>query len=120
MEKVILESPYKMDNSHAQEENKRYAKRCLKDSLFRGESPLASHLLYTQVLVETNYGERCAGISAGLQWYDSADACVVYIDRGISEGMEKGILLAMEFKIPIEFRTLNKDWKLLEKRFEYG
>lgn len=41
MVKVILESPYAGDV----EKNIEYARLCLKDSLLRGESPIASHLL---------------------------------------------------------------------------
>lgn len=140
MEKVILESPYRRKRTEkekeidayilsnsifasifpVEDENKFYAKRCLQDSLFRGEAPFASHLLYTQVLDENNYGERCLGLSAAFNWYLGADACVVYIDKGISEGMEMGMSVAMELKIPIEFRSLDKDFKVLEKRYEYG
>lgn len=135
MRKVIIESPYRIQKTSeeialesfiasnsvfsslmpAEEKHIKYARACLKDSLSRGEAPFASHLLYTQVLDDNNYGERCAGISAGLSWYACADACAVYIDKGISEGMEKGILVAIELNIPVEFRSLDADFKALEK-----
>ena len=44
MRLVIVESPYAGDI----ETNVKYARRCVKDSLMRGEAPIASHLLYTQ------------------------------------------------------------------------
>lgn len=44
MIKVILESPYAGEIDR----NIRYARACVRDSLLRGESPIASHLLYTQ------------------------------------------------------------------------
>ena len=45
---VILESPYFADTEDGVEQNVKYARQCLRDSLLRGEAPLASHLLYTQ------------------------------------------------------------------------
>jgi hypothetical protein len=44
MKLVILESPYAGDVAA----NTAYARACVRDSLSRGEAPLASHLLYTQ------------------------------------------------------------------------
>lgn len=44
MKRVILESPYAGDV----ERNLTYARECVRDSLSRGEAPIASHLLYTQ------------------------------------------------------------------------
>ena len=85
MRKVILESPYAGDV----ERNITYARACVRDSLMRGESPLASHLLYTQegILDDNVPEERTLGIEAGLVWADSCDAHVFYIDYGFSAGM---------------------------------
>lgn len=44
MRLVILESPYAGNI----EKNVAYARACVRDSLSRGEAPIASHLLYTQ------------------------------------------------------------------------
>ena len=44
MKRVILESPYSGDINR----NIQYARMCVRDSLMRGEAPIASHLLYTQ------------------------------------------------------------------------
>ena len=43
---VVIETPYSRDV----EANTEYARACLLDSLRRGEAPIASHLLHTQVL----------------------------------------------------------------------
>lgn len=101
---VILESPYAGDIDR----NIAYARRCLRDSLLRGESPIASHLLYTQpgVLNDDFPDERQRGIDAGLAWKKVAHASVVYVDHGISEGMKYGIVAARKAGIPVEFRTL--------------
>lgn len=105
MRLVILESPFAGDI----EANLTYARRCLADCLQRGEAPLASHLLYTQpgVLDDTKPEERKLGIEAGHQWIKNADAVVVYTDRGLSKGMEKGIERASRERIQIEFRKLD-------------
>lgn len=102
---VIIESPFAGDV----EENVAYARRCVRDSLLRGEAPIASHLLYTQpgILNDDIPEERMHGIAAGLAWRRVADASVVYIDRGISAGMQYGIDRAKEAGIPVEFRSIN-------------
>lgn len=101
---VVVESPFAGDV----EANKTYARACVHDCLQRGEAPLASHLLYTQpgVLDDTIEEERRLGIEAGLAWLLVADASVVYIDRGISRGMELGIKAAEEAGVPVERRRL--------------
>lgn len=105
LRKVVLESPYKGDT----ERNTEYARRALLDSLLRGEAPLASHLLYTQVLEDSSPAERYLGISAGHAWIPYAEALVVYTDYGISAGMERAIELAWDQNLVIERRTIGKN-----------
>ncbi len=104
MVKVILESPY----AGFVERNIKYARECVKDSLSRGEAPIASHLLYTQegILDDEIEKERMQGINAGLAWKDSADLHVFYIDYGISTGMQYAINYATEKNIQIEYRKI--------------
>lgn len=104
MKLVILESPYAGEI----EQNVEYARAAVRDSLSRGEAPIASHLLYTQegILRDEVAEERQWGIDAGLAWRRVADASVVYIDRGISKGMEYGIAAAQEAGIPVEYRKI--------------
>lgn len=85
MKLVILESPYAGDI----EANTRFARRCLRDCLLRGEAPIASHLLFTQegVLRDEIPEERALGIKAGLLWLPRADYSVYYTDHGWSRGM---------------------------------
>jgi hypothetical protein len=97
MLKVIIESPYAGDI----EKNMAYARLCLKDSLLRGEAPIASHLLHTQVLDDTIPEERAMGIAAGLAWKEVADLHVFYVDLGYSPGMAyalKNSLLRREIR----------------------
>jgi hypothetical protein len=104
MRLIIIESPYAGDI----DVNIKYARRCVGDSLSRGEAPIASHLLYTQpgILRDNVPEERQLGIGAGLAWLVVAQACVVYTDLGISKGMEYGIAAAKSAGIPIEYRSI--------------
>ena len=104
LELVILESPYAGNVKF----NERYARKCIRDCLMRGEAPYASHLLYTQpgVLDDTDIGERMIGIEAGLAWGEHANKTVVYVDLGISEGMRYGIQRANENNREIEYRSI--------------
>lgn len=109
MKLVIIESPYAGDI----ETNVRYARRCVRDSLMRGEAPIASHLLYTQpdILRDEVPEERQHGIDAGLAWRRVADLTVVYDDLGVSVGMLYGVKAAEASGIPIEYRSLGHDWR---------
>ncbi len=111
MRRVILESPYASGVRGGVKENVEYARRCLRDSLLRGEAPIASHLLYTQagVLDDKDPAERALGIAAGLAWGHEAEATVVYLDRGVSEGMRQGMLRAEREGRPIERRRLDTE-----------
>ena len=104
MKLVIIESPYAGDV----EKNVEYARRAVRDSLERGEAPIASHLVYTQpnILDDDIPEERQWGIDAGLAWRRVADATIVYQDLGITKGMEYGIKLAEEEGNPVEYRNI--------------
>lgn len=99
---AIIETPYSGDV----EANTAYARACLLDSLRRGEAPIASHLLHTQVLDDMQPDERSLGIEAGVAWYRVATKCVVYTDRGISGGMKMGIAGAMQHGVAVEYRSI--------------
>ena len=104
MRLVILESPFAGD----EQANIDYARLCVRDSLMRGEAPIASHLLYTQpgILDDTDPEERQWGIDAGLAWKAVAQASVVYLDHGVSRGMAYGIAAAEKAGIPVELRSI--------------
>jgi hypothetical protein len=61
---AIIESPWVGDV----EKNVKYARACIRDNLVRGEAPIASHLLFTQldILDDAILEERQLGINAGL------------------------------------------------------
>lgn len=103
---VIIESPFKGRTPAEEAENIEYARKAMRDSLYRGEAPFASHLLYPQMLDDANEHERRMGIEAGLLIGQLASRTVVYIDRGISSGMEYGIKRAEDEGRPVEYRSL--------------
>jgi hypothetical protein len=108
MRLVILESPYAGDIAR----NEAYARAAMADCLRRGDSPMCSHLLYTQpgVLRDDVPEERALGINAGLAWGRVAEATVVYEDLGILRGMRAGIARAEAEGRPVEYRRLGGEW----------
>ncbi len=104
MRRIILESPYAGDV----DANVAYARRAMRDSLRRGEAPIASHLLYTQdgVLNDLIPGERTVGILAGFAWWEQADAIVFYIDLGMSPGMNAALDRCAKYRKPYEYRSI--------------
>ena len=110
MTRVILESPYAAPTPEGIAYNVSYARACLRDSLLRGEAPIASHLLYTQpgVLRDEVAEERLRGINAGLAWREVADAWVFYLDLGWSPGMAAARELAEREGRPIVLRILGE------------
>ena len=99
---VILESPFAGDTI----KNIEYAKKCMFDSLKRGEAPMVSHLLYTQCLDYNIPEQRFMGIDAGLSFGKVCSKTVVYTDLGISKGMQYGIDRAKNENREIEFRKI--------------
>ena len=102
--RVIVESPCAGDV----EANVAYARAALRDSLSRGEAPIASHLLYTQpgVLDDDIPQERQQGINAGLAWRGVAQFAAFYVDRGWSSGMLAARDLYEAEGIPFEERRM--------------
>lgn len=82
---VIVESPYAGDVVR----NLAYARAALADCIRRGETPFASHLLYTQhgVLDDNDHEQRKLGIEMGFEFWRMADAVIFYADYGWSRGM---------------------------------
>lgn len=106
MRRVILESPYAGKTPADVAAHVEYARHCVSDCLRRGETPLAGHLLYTQVLDDKDPKQRRKGLDAHLAWIEAADALVVYDNLGITSGMKEAIVLAQEHNTTIEFRSL--------------
>lgn len=116
LRRVILESPFAGDETV----NRAYLKACLRDSLLRGEAPVASHALYPGALRDDVPEERELGMLAGFAWHPYARAVVVYTDLGISPGMARGMENAQKAGRTLEFRSL-PEWDAWKKAaFERG
>lgn len=105
MKPTIIESPFAGDV----EANVKYARLCMRDSLMRGESPYASHLLYTQpnVLDDNIPSERELGINAGFEWKHMKGVhTVFYIDKGWSSGMQQAFCYCVKHRLPWSVRIL--------------
>ena len=105
MRRVILESPY-AGNLIQRFLNRRYARKCLRDSLMRDEYPFASHLLYPQALRPDTPTNRAMGMGAMMQWEPFADYVVVYIDRGVSQGMARSVNRHLGRGLKVRYRSL--------------
>ena len=106
---VIIESPF----PGLVDRNLRYLRAAMHDSLVsHGEAPFASHALYTQpgVLDDRSPEERLLGIEAGLAWGERADYVVVYMDLGITPGMQIGINTAVKNGKRLIYRSV-PNWK---------
>jgi hypothetical protein len=100
---VIIESPYAGDLHR----NIQYAIRAMYDSILNhGEAPLVFHLLYTQALNDNKPEERQLGIGLSQLWYPHADRVVMYVDYGISTGMNYGKVKAMSLGLPVIMRRI--------------
>ena len=104
--RVIIESPFA--GAFA---NVRYSRECLRDCLDRGESPFASHLLFTQkgVLNDAVPDERRRGIEAANEWLEVVDYVVVYMDLGVTRGMLIGVAKAAGLNKTIKARWLREN-----------
>lgn len=93
---VMVESPYSNDDDQVMQGNIDYAQMAMIDSLyFHGESPMLTHLIYTQVIDEAT-PDRDFGIKAGQAWRRAASQTIPYVDRGISNGMIYAIAAALK------------------------
>lgn len=104
MKLVIIESPYAGDIPT----NTAYAREALRHSILLGESPIASHLLYTQpgVLNDAIPAERNLGIALGHAWRHMACFFAFYCDLGISPGMASALDLCKREGIDFYLRHI--------------
>ncbi len=115
---VVVESPYKGEDTEQVKINIMYARACIRDCIDRGEVPFASHLLFTQpgIINDNDPEQRKLGIEIALGLIKNADLTVVYQNLGISEGMKIGIKEAEKLNRPIEYRKLSDNWQEEHKK----
>lgn len=104
MRRVMIASPLGGD----EEKNVMYARECMLNAIGRGEAPYVPHLLYPQVLKDTDPAARAQCMRMSTTWARNVDALCVYVDRGISAGVREEIEAAASANVVIEFRTLTK------------
>jgi hypothetical protein len=114
MKRIVIESPYANGRGFTVEQNVAYARRCMHDSLSRGEAPLASHLLYTQpgILDDNIKEERDLGINAGFVWTYVAELSAFYTDHGWSGGMLAALHRCLNENLKFEIRGILKPAQL--------
>ncbi len=84
------------------EANVAFAIRCCRMAIQQGQTPIAVHLLYPQILDDLNPAERKLGLELGLNVLRHCTAAWVCGTR-ISHGMEREIQAAQQLNIPIRY-----------------
>lgn len=95
---VFICSPFAGDIA----ENTRKARRYMRFAIKNGVTPFAPHLLYPQVLDESDQAQRELGLYFGLVWLTKCSELWVF-GSCISAGMEREIANANKRCIPIRW-----------------
>ena len=98
--RVFICSPYAGDVSANTEKARRY----LRFAIDRGTIPFAPHLLYPQVLDDSDPEERALGVFFGLVWLGRCHELWVF-GRVCSPGMAEEISCATRRGLPIHYFT---------------
>ncbi len=93
---VYIASPYAGDV----ERNVEFARHACRFCIVKGHTPVAPHLLYTQMLDDADPVQREIGLSLGQRLLERADELWVCGDR-ISSGMAAEIAAARNLGIPV-------------------
>ena len=101
---VIIESPFSGDVVR----NKQYLTDAILDCIRKGENPYASHQMLTGALDDTDAKQSSLGMQLGMQMYNYATKCVVYLDLGMSRGMGEGVETARQKGVPVVYRSITK------------
>lgn len=80
----------------------KFAIRCCRAAIQQGDTPIAVHLLYPQILDDQNPTEREKGLKLGLNIMRRCTAAWVCGTR-IGSGMEGEIQAAQQLNIPIRY-----------------
>ena len=109
MKLIYVASPYAGDI----ENNIQYAKQACKYVLNQGKAFFCPHLLYPQILDDSNPEERKIGIILGMEVLKKCDEIWVF-GENISKGMSEEIEFAKERGIPVK-RILQLDFEQVKK-----
>lgn len=82
---ILVESPYAGDIQR----NSEYARRAMLHVIEQGHTPIVPHLLYPQVLNDSEPLQRERALEMCADLREQADAVWFFVDYGISPGMER-------------------------------
>lgn len=109
MKLIYIVSPYAGDIS----KNVAFAKSACRYAIDQGHTPIAVHLLYPQMLDDSNPAERETGLRLGLRVLESCDELWAFGDR-LSTGMKREIEAAKALDLPIRQITEQELWAAME------
>lgn len=104
---VYIATPWRTAPGHGRAARLDYVRRAVQDSLARGESPVAPHMLFHGLLDDDKADERAAGMDAGMAALWACERLAVYEDHDVTEGMEREIEAAREMGMPIDYRRID-------------
>ena len=116
---VTVESPLKANQGYSREQFKRYREFCLKDAIERGEEVYCSHWL-ADILDDDDPRERMQGLMIGLKWAAKSDYAVLYVDFGVSEGMQIALEMYNQIGMRVERRSLPDAAKIVRDMDEFA
>lgn len=105
---VAIVSPYNSDTEEGRRANLDYARAAAHDCLHRGEIPLALHLVLGDPSVPETPEIRALALAGSFHLINAVDKVVIYLDRGISEGMRIEMYTAVHADKPVEHRIIDK------------
>lgn len=85
---VYIASPFRGATVEETRQNILYARFCMLDAIFHGQSPYLSHLLITQVFDESPT-LRDIGLSCGDAAREACARVALYVDLGVTDGMKR-------------------------------
>ena len=105
---VYVCSPFAADKEHTVEEHRDFTIEYCRRVIDQGHMPVASHLLYPQILNDSNPTERQLGLDFGLKLISLCDQLWVFGDR-ISDGMEKEINFAKARSMRVKYHLESEE-----------
>ena len=97
---VFIVSPYRGDI----EQNEAFLAECFRDSIARGECPVAGHAMYPRVLMDADPEERALGVALGHVLMACSDRVAVYAKLGVSDGMRLDVAEAGRLGLAVDWR----------------
>ena len=86
---VYIASPYRTKNIIKKIKYIVYAKKLTREAMYRGYTPIATHLFLTRVLNDNKADERELGLKAGQELLQKCDYILIGTKYGTSKGMKK-------------------------------